>query len=150
MGRVHGRVVRLLSPFESCAIIVRNSLGCKTRRDLLCRHMGHWPLAESCFIHSRMQCCSIQISKLHQNYNLRRRAIRGNKPCGNCARTFQTLWPWSARSVMLKHLYATHIGCNHRRGICRLDMSHQSGPGRYRRHRPLEYPTSRSRRRSTF
>jgi hypothetical protein len=45
---------------------------------------------------------------------------------------------------------ATHIGCNHRRGICRLDMSHQSGPGRYRRHRPLEYPTSRSRRRSTF
>ena len=53
-------------------------------RDLLCRHMGHCPLAESCFIHSRIQCCS-------QSAHQKGEGAGGRKPCENYARTSQTL-----------------------------------------------------------
>ena len=37
-------------------------LVCLDGFDLLCRHMGHWPLEESCLIHSMMQCLKVSAS----------------------------------------------------------------------------------------
>lgn len=46
-------------------------------------------MADSCFIHSRMQCCRGGVSWPGRQQNLGIRHYRG--PCGNCARIFQTL-----------------------------------------------------------
>lgn len=52
------RLICLIRPFEPCEI--RLGTGVTHTQDeinILWRHIGHWPLAESCLIHSRMQCC---------------------------------------------------------------------------------------------
>ena len=74
---------------------------------------------------------------------------RVNKPCENYAHTSQILQRIVSNVLVDKSSACTYREGNRRRGICMLDMSRRSGPGRCHTHRLQECPSARSRRRST-